>query len=46
VFPVRYEYSMACYKLKTGRWIMSSIVPVIFIYHPHRPINRTNLLGS
>jgi hypothetical protein len=48
VFPVRYgqtyrvELSL---KQKAGRWIMSSIVIAILIYHRHKPIDLIYGIG-
>jgi hypothetical protein len=42
VFPVRYGQTYRVelsFEQKTGRWIMSRIVIVILIYHPHKAIN-------
>jgi hypothetical protein len=38
--------SIVIFKYKTRRFIMSTIVTVMLIYHRHKPVNRINLLGS
>jgi hypothetical protein len=33
------------FKIKYRRWILSRIVKVVLIYHPHKPIDSINVLG-